>query len=80
MTAKTPTKPAAFYQHLLSAGSMSRGNPELARLAELTGYSLETIFKVATGQRRTSKPLALAIVVHAGNPAITLSDFTLGAR
>lgn len=75
-----PEKPKAFYQHLVAAGSISRSNPELVRLADVTGFNLEHLFKVATGQRLPSLPCVKALVANAGNRAVTEDSFQVAGR
>jgi hypothetical protein len=67
---------SAFYEHLKAKGRMGRKNPELLRLSSATGFSVEHVFKVATGQREGSLPFAKAIIREARNKAITLASFS----
>jgi hypothetical protein len=71
--AEHPRSP--FYEHLKAAGSMTRTNPELKRLSEETGYSTEHLFKVATGRRGASRPLAVAISKATRNKAVRPETF-----
>lgn len=64
-----------LYLHLESHGPMSRKNRELIRLAKATGFSVEHVFKVATGQRHGSLPFAKAIVREARSKSITVASF-----
>jgi hypothetical protein len=66
-----------FYQHLKAAGSMTRTNPELQRLSKETGYSTEHLFKVATGRRGASRPLAVAVSKASRNKAVKPESFPL---
>lgn len=69
-----------FYQHLAAAGPMSRNNPELLRLHKETGFSVEHLFKVATGRRAVSLPLALAVSRASNSATVTPDSFRLGSR
>lgn len=55
-----------LHQHLKAAGSISRTNPELLRLHQETGLSLDHLFKIATGKRQPSMLAARAIEQTAG--------------
>lgn len=57
----TPKPRPALYQHLKAAGSMGRKNPELVRLAKVTGLSVEHLFQLALGRRVPSLLAARAI-------------------
>lgn len=77
----TETGRSEFYKHLKTKGGMYRGNPELIRLATATGYSVDHVFKVATGRRQCSEPFARAIVRETrGNKALTLESFGTSAK
>lgn len=51
----------ALYTRLQAHGSMTRGNPELIRLAKAIPCSVEHLFKVATEQREGSPMLLKSI-------------------
>lgn len=55
---------SAFTKHIKSAGSMSRTNPELERLHIRTGFSIEWLFKVASGQKTPSVRMVKAVLPH----------------
>jgi hypothetical protein len=56
---------------------MTRTNPELQRLSKETGFSAEHLFKVATGRRAASRPLALAVSKATRNKAVKPESFVL---
>ena len=78
MDTSPPRSP--LYRHLASAGPMSRLNPELLRIHRETGFSVEHLFKVATGRRAASLPLALAVARAVAGGAVPADSFRLGAR
>lgn len=63
-----------LHQHLADHGSMTRSNREVMRLHKRTGYSADHIFKVATGQRRCSRPMAVALAAASRNKAVTVES------
>jgi hypothetical protein len=69
-----------FYQHLKAAGGMTRDNPELRRIVAETGYSAEHLFKVATGRRAASRPLAVAVSRAARNKAVQPEAFLAAVK
>jgi hypothetical protein len=56
---------------------MTRENPELRRLAKLTGLSVEHLFHVALG-RKASKPAAMSIHKAAKNPDLSVDEMVAG--
>jgi hypothetical protein len=71
-----------FHEHLASAGSISRKNPELLRLHRATGFSVEHLFKVAIGLRPASLACVKSLVKNIGprNKEITESSFTVAGQ
>lgn len=65
----------AFYEHIRSKGGMSRANPELIRLAEVTGFHPESLYKIAWGQRKPGLKCIKALVTHCRNKKVTEASF-----
>lgn len=64
-----------FYQHLKRHGGMHRQNPELVRLSDATGFTIDHLFKVATRKRAATTKCAKAIAQNAQAGAVTVSSF-----
>ena len=79
-TTAAPVERSPFYEHLRKSGGIHRKNPELVRLAAATGFSVEHLFKVATGQRRCSTPFARAVAREARNKTLTVESFGLASQ
>ena len=65
----------ALYTHIKKHGGMHRQNPELVRLADATGYTVDHLFKVATQKREASVKVAKSIAVHAQSRSVTVASF-----
>jgi len=67
-----------FHAYIRAAGAMTRENPELKRLAKLTGYTVEHLFRVCLGDRKPSMPCARAIARAVKDKAVTETSLLAG--
>jgi hypothetical protein len=65
--------PNPLHLHLSQTDRISIDSPELARLAEATGYSRHHLFKVAIGRRVPQQRLALALQRVLGDDSFTVA-------
>lgn len=74
-------KRSAFYEYLYPMAGMTKKHPELVRLAKVTGYSAEHLFKIAIGARPASKPCAIAVSRNIKDRSVTPASFQIaGAK
>jgi len=53
---------SALHQYIASKGFMTRTNPEILRLSNVTGFSTEHIYRVVLGERVPAQKCAIALV------------------